>query len=68
MGFGSRVRFTLNGKVREVRIVGEDEADPGAGLLALLSPLAQALIGAGEGELLPFGNKMDAIEIRTVGV
>ena len=67
MGFGSRVRFALNGKVREVRIVGDDEADPAAGLLALLSPLAQALIGAGDGDILPFGGKADAIEIKTVG-
>src|SRR3954464_9699426 len=34
VGFGSHVRFTLNGQAREVRIVGEDEADPAAGLLA----------------------------------
>ena len=67
VGFGSRVRFTLNDQVREVRIVGEDEADPAAGLLALLSPLAQALIGAGEGDVVAFGGKVDAIEIRTVG-
>jgi len=68
VGFGSAVRFTLNGQVRDVRIVGEDEADPAAGLLALLSPLAQALIGAGEGDLVAFGGKADAIEIKSVGV
>jgi transcription elongation GreA/GreB family factor len=68
VGFGSRVRFTLNGQVREVRIVGEDEADPTAGLLAVLSPLAQALIGGGEGDILPFSGKDDAIEVRTVGI
>jgi transcription elongation GreA/GreB family factor len=67
VGFGSRVIFTLNGKERAVRIVGEDEADPIAGLLGLQAPLAQALIGAGEGELLPFGGKDDAIEILAIG-
>ncbi|HWI86834.1 MAG TPA: GreA/GreB family elongation factor [Sphingomonas sp.] len=67
VGFGSRVRFTLNGKQRDVQIVGEDEADPAAGLIGLQAPLAQALIGAGEGELLPFGGKDDAIEIVSVG-
>jgi transcription elongation GreA/GreB family factor len=67
VGFGSRVTFSLNGKERAVRIVGEDEADPIAGLLGLQAPLAQALIGAGEGELLPFGGKDDAIEILAIG-
>jgi len=68
VGFGSHVRFTLNGQVREVRIVGEDEADPTAGLLALLSPLAQALIGAGEGDFVAFGGKEDAIEVESVSL
>jgi transcription elongation GreA/GreB family factor len=66
IGFGSDVTFTLNGKERRVRIVGEDEADPATGLLGLQSPLAQALIGAGEGELLPFAGKEDAIEVIAV--
>ena len=67
IGFGSRVTFTLNKAKREIRIVGEDEADPAAGLLGLQAPLAQALIGAGAGDLLPFGGKEDAIEIVAVG-
>jgi transcription elongation GreA/GreB family factor len=67
VGFGSRVTFTLNKAKREIRIVGEDEADPAAGLLGLQAPLAQALIGGGEGDLLPFGGKDDAIEIVAVG-
>ncbi|WP_116090893.1 GreA/GreB family elongation factor [Sphingomonas crusticola] len=67
VGFGSRVAFTLNGKKREVRIVGEDEADPAAGLIGLQAPLAQALIGAGAGEILPFAGKEDAIEIVAIG-
>jgi transcription elongation GreA/GreB family factor len=67
IGFGSRVTFRLNKAQREIRIVGEDEADPSAGLLGLQAPLAQALIGAGEGDLLPFGGREDAIEILAVG-
>lgn len=67
IGFGSRVTFRLNKAEREIRIVGEDEADPTAGLLGLQAPLAQALIGAGEGDLVPFGGKDDAIEIVTIG-
>ena len=67
IGFGSRVSFRLNKAKREIRIVGEDEADPAAGLLGVQAPLAQALIGAGVGDLLPFGGKDDAIEILSVG-
>lgn len=66
IGFGSEVEFRLNGKQRTVRIVGDDEADPGAGMLALSAPLAQALIGAGESDLLAFGGREDAIEILAV--
>jgi transcription elongation GreA/GreB family factor len=67
VGFGSRVRFTLNGTERTITIVGEDEADPSAGLLAISAPLAQALIGGGEGDLLPFAGRPDAIEIVHLG-
>jgi transcription elongation GreA/GreB family factor len=66
VGFGSRVVFKLNKARREIRIVGEDEADPGAGLLGLQAPLAQALIGAGAGDVVPFGGKEDAIEIVSI--
>ena len=67
VGFGSVVTFKLNKARREIRIVGEDEADPTAGLLGLQAPLAQALIGAGEGDLLPFGGKDEAIEVVSIG-
>jgi transcription elongation GreA/GreB family factor len=66
VGFGSRVTFRLNKAKREIRIVGEDEADPAAGLLGLQAPLAQALIGAGEGDLVPFNGQDDAIEVLTI--
>jgi transcription elongation GreA/GreB family factor len=67
IGFGSHVRFRLNKAEREIRIVGEDEADPAAGLLGVQAPLAQALIGAGAGDILPFAGKEDAIEVISVG-
>ncbi|HEX3944602.1 MAG TPA: GreA/GreB family elongation factor [Rhizomicrobium sp.] len=47
VAFGATVTFARNGgKAQTVRIVGEDEADPKAGLINFRSPLAQALIGA----------------------
>ena len=39
-----------DGKPQTIRIVGEDEADPKAGLVNFRSPLAQALIGAETGD------------------
>ncbi len=67
VGFGSHVALRLDGRARTVRIVGEDEADPASGLIAISSPLARALIGAGAGDLLPFAGRDDAIEVESIG-
>lgn len=64
--FGTRVRYRLNGKEAAISIVGDDEAEPAAGLISYASPLARALIGAGEGDLADFGGKADAIEVLEV--
>ena len=64
--FGTKVRYKLNGKTNEISIVGDDEADPAAGLISFSSPLARALIGAGEGDFADFGGKADAIEVLGV--
>lgn len=63
VGFGSRVRFRLNGQERQIDIVGDDEADPPAGRLAFSAPLARAMMGAEAGERVDFGDKAEAIEI-----
>ena len=65
--FGSRVAFRLNGEMRAVDIVGDDEADPHNGRIAFSAPLARALIGAGPGDFSDFAGKADAIEIVSVG-
>jgi len=64
--FGSRVRFILDGKPREVAIVGHDEADPANGLLAFTAPLARALLGAEAGEFVDFAGREEAIEVVEV--
>ena len=64
--FGTRVRYRLRGKEAEISIVGDDEADPAAGLISYASPIARALIGAGEGDFADFGGKADAIEVLGV--
>ena len=50
IAFGARARVTIDGVERTIRIVGDDEADPAAGLIAFSAPVARALIGLGEGE------------------
>ena len=54
--FGATVKL-LDAQVdKEItyRIVGEDEADIGAGLLSYTSPIARALIGKDEGDEITF--------------
>ena len=66
--FGTEVRFTLNGRPRTLRIVGDDEAAPAAGLISFNAPLSRAMLGAQDRDLLAFGNVEDAIEVLSVDV
>lgn len=66
VGIGSIVRFTLNGQPRAITIVGDDEADPAAGLLSFHAPLSRALIEGEVGDVIDFGGKAGAIEILAV--
>lgn len=63
IAFGSRVRIRMDGAERILRIVGDDEADPAAGLIAFSAPLARALIGAAEGEIVSLPGRPDAVEV-----
>lgn len=64
--FGARVTYRLDGAEHRIGLVGDDEADPAEGLIAFSAPLARALMGAGEGDLVDFSGKADAIEILSV--
>lgn len=66
--FGCTVTFRLNGKARTLTLVGDDEADPAAGLISFSAPLARAMIYAEPDELVPYGGKPDAIEIVSIAV
>lgn len=66
VGIGSRVRIRFAGKERLIDVVGHDEADPHADRLAFSAPLAQALLGAEEGERVDFNGRPEAIEIVEV--
>ncbi|HXI60540.1 MAG TPA: GreA/GreB family elongation factor [Polyangia bacterium] len=51
--FGAHVTMRgQEGPLRQVQIVGVDEAEPGAGLVAFLAPLARALLGRRVGDLV----------------
>jgi transcription elongation GreA/GreB family factor len=66
VAFGSRVRVLIDGAERTLRIVGDDEADPAAGLVAFSAPLARALTGAMAGETITLPGRTDPIEVVKV--
>jgi transcription elongation GreA/GreB family factor len=65
VAFGSRVTFARDdGRRQTFRIVREDEADPGAGSISYVSPVARTLIGKAVGEHVLLGH--DGIEVLAV--
>jgi transcription elongation GreA/GreB family factor len=66
--FGTQVSVSLKGKPKTFRIVGDDEAKPSAGLISFKAPLSRAMLGARPGDILSFGNEIDAIEILEIEV
>ena len=71
--FGSTVELIDEdtGKEIEYKIVGEDEADIKTGLISCTSPIARALIGASEGDVVSFqapgGEKtFEIVEIKYI--
>jgi transcription elongation GreA/GreB family factor len=65
---GTRVRFRLRSEERSIAIVGHDEADPAAGLLAWSAPLSRAMLGGFEGDVVEFAGDPEAIEIVAIEV
>jgi len=52
VAFGSTVTFSrADGRVQTYRIVGEDEADPKAGSISFVSPVAKSLLGKSVGDV-----------------
>lgn len=52
VAFGSTVTFERDdGRVQTYRIVGEDEADPKAGSISFVSPVAKLLVGKAVGDV-----------------
>ncbi len=67
VAFGSRVTIARNGKRQRLRIVGEDEADPRAGLVSWRAPLAQAILGARAGDVVEMEKPAAELTILEVG-
>jgi transcription elongation GreA/GreB family factor len=65
VAFGSTVTFRRDdGRVQTYRIVGEDEADPKAGSISFVSPVARALMGKAVGEVVGTpGQELEIISI-----
>ena len=65
VAFGSTVTFRRgDGRVQRYRIVGEDEADPKAGTISFVSPVARMLMGKTVGDLIETsGQTIEVIEI-----
>ncbi|KSV80015.1 transcription elongation factor [Sinorhizobium sp. GW3] len=58
VAFGSTVTFSRDdGRVQKYRIVGEDEADPKAGSISYVSPVARILMGKAVGDLVTVGDQ-----------
>jgi transcription elongation GreA/GreB family factor len=66
VAFGCTVTIRQNGQTRTITIVGDDEADPAAGLLSFAAPLVRAIMDAEAGELVDFAGKPEAVEITAI--
>jgi transcription elongation GreA/GreB family factor len=65
VAFGSTVTFSRDdGRVQTYRIVGEDEADPKAGSISYVAPVARILMGKAVGDVVAVGDQeLEIIEI-----
>lgn len=65
VAFGSTVTFARDdGRVQTYRIVGEDEADPKAGTISHVSPVAAALIGKAVGDVVTVaGHELEIVKV-----
>lgn len=68
VAFGTRVTYRQRGLTKSVTIVGDDEAEPNAGLISFSSPLARAMMEAEAGEQVEFGPKGEPLEIVAIEV
>lgn len=65
VAFGSLVTFSRDdGRTQRFQIVGEDEADPAAGTMSYVSPVAKVLMGKTVGEVVSLaGREIEIIDV-----
>lgn len=69
VGFGAIVTVEdEDGKAHDYQIVGEDEADPDAGRVSYVSPLARALMDAQVGDLVTWKRPAGDVELEVVKI
>jgi transcription elongation factor GreB len=67
--FGARVRATtVAGDVRDIHIVGVDEANPAAHAIAFIAPLARALLGRRVGDVVSVATPGGGEELTILAV
>ena len=65
VAFGSTVTFRRDdGRIQKYHIVGEDEADPKAGSISFVSPVAKSLMGKAVGDVV--GASRQELEIMEI--
>ena len=65
VAFGSTVTFRRDdGRIQKYRVVGEDEADPRAGSISFVSPVARSLMGKAVGDVV--GASGQELEIMAI--
>ncbi|MEI7789891.1 MAG: GreA/GreB family elongation factor [Alphaproteobacteria bacterium] len=66
VAFGSTVTIQRKGREQTFRIVGVDEADAANGQISFRSPMAQAILGARESDVIKASEPLGEIEILAV--
>jgi transcription elongation GreA/GreB family factor len=66
VAFGSTVTINRKGRTQTFRIVGVDEADAAHGLISFRAPLAAAILGAQEGDIIDTEAQLGEIEVTAV--
>jgi transcription elongation factor GreB len=68
VAFGSTVTITRKGRTQRFRIVGVDEADAAKGLISFRAPLAAAVMGGREGDIVEAPEPLGEIAILVVAI
>ncbi len=63
VAFGSAVTIARGGRTQSFRIVGVDEGDPTKSLISFRSPLATAILGAAEGDIIEAPDPLGEITV-----